>query len=222
MAFATVDDAAHAWVHCWALSRATADPVPQPWGVSIDIGLPQAVTRHVLFDGHASEEATVRKLLRADTAPGTWIKCVQAPEVLAPYMVEGWEYDAPGHVMTLPLPPKAAVPDVPTGFTRRIWTRGGLTKVLILAADGSLGVRGQVAVVGRTAGIDQVETNKVHQRKGLGTLVMRTLQACAAEQGAKDCVLGASDEGRALYTTLGWETVSPLTGVFRTVPDGTP
>ncbi|MFJ6695538.1 GNAT family N-acetyltransferase [Streptomyces sp. NPDC091272] len=215
MALATTTDAVRAWTEGWALSRGAAEPVPQPWGVTIDIGLPKAVTRHVLFDSYASDEATVRKLLRADSAPGTWIKFVEPPEAVAPWLADGWEYDTPGHLMTLALTPGQSAPDVPAGYTRRSWTRGGLTRVLVLAADGSLGVRGQVAVTGRTAVVDQVETNAAHRRRGLGTLVMRTLQACAAQQGAEDCVLGATDEGRALYTTLGWQRRSPLTGIFR-------
>ncbi|GHH53905.1 GNAT family N-acetyltransferase [Streptomyces candidus] len=219
MAFATADDAARAWTEGWALSRGAAEPLPQPWGVTIDIGLPNAVSRHVLLDGSASEEATVRKLLHADAAPGTWIKFLEPPEVVAPWMTDGWEYDTPGHLMTLPLVHPTAAPDVPTGYLRRSWTRAGLTRVLVLAADGSLGARGQVAVTGTTAVVDQVETGRAHRRRGLGTLMMRTLQAYAAKQGALDCVLGATDDGRALYTTLGWEKVSPLTGVFRTVAE---
>ncbi|MFJ2740294.1 GNAT family N-acetyltransferase [Streptomyces sp. NPDC087440] len=215
MAFATTDDAVRAWAGGWALSRGTADPVPQPWGVTIDIGLPKAVTRHVLFDTYASDEATVRKVLRADSAPGTWIKFVQPPQDIAPWLAEGWEYDTPGHLMSLALTPDLTAPEVPAGYTRRSWTRAGLTRVVVLAADGALGVRGQVAVTGRTAVVDQVETNPLHQRRGLGTLMMRTLQAYAAEQGARDCVLGATDDGRALYATLGWHRHSPLTGVFR-------
>ncbi|MFF0743908.1 GNAT family N-acetyltransferase [Streptomyces sp. NPDC004111] len=218
MALATTTDAVRAWTQGWAVSRGSADPVPQPWGVTIDIGLAQAVSRHVLFDRYASDEATVTKLVRPDAAPGTWVKFVEPPEAVAPWMPDNWEYDTPGHLMTLPLVPGTAAPDVPPGHTLRTWTRAGLTKVLVLAADGGLGVRGQVAVTGRTAVIDQVETNPLHRRKGLGTLVMRTLEACAAEQGAEDCVLGATDEGRALYTTLGWHRVSPLTGIFRPTP----
>ncbi|WP_433545696.1 N-acetyltransferase family protein [Streptomyces sp. CA-294286] len=219
MAFATVNDAARAWTEGWALSRGAAAPVPQPWGVTIDIGLPNAVTRHVLLDGSAQDGAAVRKLLNAEAAPGTWIKFLEPPEVVAPWMVDGWEYDTPGHLMTLPLTGHAAAPDVPTGYLRRSWTRAGLTRVLILAADGSLGARGQVAVTGGTAVVDQVETGRAHRRRGLGTLLMRTLQAYAAEQGARGGVLGATDDGHALYTTLGWEKVSPLTGVFRRVAE---
>ncbi|MEU8889580.1 GNAT family N-acetyltransferase [Streptomyces sp. NPDC048442] len=215
MSFATTTDAVRAWAEGWAVSRGAADPVPQPWGVTIDIGLPKAVTRHVLFDEYACDETTVRKLLHKDAAPGTWIKFVEPPQAVAPWLAEGWEYDTPGHLMSLELTAAMAAPDVPTGYTRRSWTRAGLTRVLVLAADGSLGVRGQVAVTGRTAVVDQVETNPVHQRKGLGTLMMRTLQAYAAQQGAEDCVLGATDDGHALYSTLGWHRHSPLTGVFR-------
>ncbi|MEK8172579.1 GNAT family N-acetyltransferase [Streptomyces sp. M19] len=67
--------------------------------------------------------------------------------------------------------------------------------------------------------IDQVETSPAHRRRGLGSTVMGTLTNAAAKSGATTAVLGASTLGRALYTSLGWYTEAPLTGVGRAVPD---
>ncbi|MFE0674914.1 GNAT family N-acetyltransferase [Streptomyces sp. NPDC058867] len=95
------------------------------------------------------------------------------------------------------------------------WTRGGVTRVLVRSLDGAFAARGQVAVTGPTAVVDQVETDPAHQRRGLGRLVMRRLTDAAARQGATAGVLGATPEGRALYEGVGWRVLAPLTGAVR-------
>ncbi|RNG23297.1 hypothetical protein [Streptomyces botrytidirepellens] len=45
--------------------------------------------------------------------------------------------------------------------------------------------------------------------------------AAAAEAGASTAVLGATAEGRALYTSLGRRTASPVTGILHR-PDAAP
>lgn len=54
---------------------------------------------------------------------------------------------------------------------------------MVAAPDGSLAARGQITPTGGTAVVDQVETAPEHRRKGLGSLVMRTLQNAAVRQG---------------------------------------
>ncbi|MFE9229703.1 GNAT family N-acetyltransferase [Streptomyces massasporeus] len=54
---------------------------------------------------------------------------------------------------------------------------------MVAAPDGSLAARGQIAPTGGTAVADQVETAPGHRRKGLGSVVMRTLQNAAVRQG---------------------------------------
>ncbi|WP_311137702.1 GNAT family N-acetyltransferase [Streptomyces sp. I6] len=71
-----------------------------------------------------------------------------------------------------------------------------------------------MATAGTTAVIDQIETAAEHRRKGLGSLVMRTLQHSAAERGATSGVLGGTPGGRALYESLGWRAIAPLVSVY--------
>lgn len=112
--------------------------------------------------------------------------------------------------MTVSLTPGNA-PDVPDGYRLRTWSRGGVTRVLVAAPDGSLAARGQIAPTGATAVADQIETAPEHRRKGLGSFVMRTLQSAAARQGARTGVLAGTPAGRGLYEALGWAVVAPLT-----------
>lgn len=85
----------------------------------------------------------------------------------------------------------------------------GLTQVSI-EIDGVVAARGQVAVWGAYATFDQIVTEPAYRRRGLGSVVMQALSTAATKQGARTGVLVATDDGRALYTRLGWELVSTL------------
>ncbi|WP_431043850.1 GNAT family N-acetyltransferase [Streptomyces sp. P1-3] len=207
------------WVEGWVVSRGAAPPVEESWGFTIDVGLTAQVTRHVLPD---ADEPLIRKLTETVTAPGTWLKFFLPPQTVAPWVAPGWSFDSDGFLMSTPLRPATVA--APEGYQVRTWARGGVTRVLVLAEDGAFAARGQIGVpaLGRPAVVDQVETSPAHRRKGLGSLVMRTLANAALDAGSSAAVLGATTEGRALYESLGWRTHGPLTGLVRDVPPETP
>ncbi|OEJ25048.1 GNAT family N-acetyltransferase [Streptomyces agglomeratus] len=211
-AFDSPADAIRAWVDGWVVSRGAADPVPQPWGLTVDVGLPHHATRHVLTD---ADEATVRKLAEAYGAPAVALKVFLEPETVAPWLGPEWVSDGPGWLMTTPLAgrPGRETPAAPDGYALKSWRRGGVTRVLVVAPDGGFAARGQVAPTGGTAVVDQVETAPAHRRKGLGALVMSVLHEAAYAQGATVGILGATTDGRGLYESLGWQECAPLVGV---------
>ncbi|OKI57776.1 GNAT family N-acetyltransferase [Streptomyces sp. MJM1172] len=215
MPFAHTAEAVHAWVHGWSASRGAAEPAPSAWGFTIDVGLSGHVMRHVL---HSADEATVRKITENTTTPGVWLKAFVPPETLERWLAPGWHLaGGAGHLMSAPLPvaPTRAPSPVPEGYRMDTWTRDGVTRALVRTTDGAFAARGQIAVTGHSAVVDQVETDQAHQRRGLGRLVMRGLTEAAAAQGATAGVLGATPEGRALYETTGWRVLAPLTSALR-------
>ncbi|WP_374222937.1 GNAT family N-acetyltransferase [Streptomyces sp. MBT65] len=167
--------------------------------------------RHVLT---TADEPTVRKITESATAPGAWLKAFVSPETLAPWLAPGWSVSGgPSFLMTAPL--RASRAEVPDGYRLRTWNRAGVTRALVRTPDGAFAARGRIAVTGSTAVVDQVETDPAHQRRGLGRLLMATLASAAAEQGPAVGVLGATLEGRALYETVGWRVLAPLTSAVR-------
>ncbi|MGW1725467.1 GNAT family N-acetyltransferase [Streptomyces sp. NPDC002306] len=227
-----MDGIVRSWVDGWVVSRGAAPPVIEPWGCTIDVGLERQVTRHVFGAvGDAVDGAAVRKVADAVTGDGVWLKVFHDPSVVAGLLGAGWWVDPePGYLMTVPLtvprpgPASASVPgagglaDLPDGYRPRVWSRGGVIRAMVTAPDGSLAARGQITPVGGTAVADQIETSPAHRRRGLGGTVMRTLQRAAAEQGAETGVLAGTPAGRALYETLGWRVVAPLTSARFTRP----
>jgi GNAT superfamily N-acetyltransferase len=167
--------------------------------------------RHVLT---TTDEATVRKITENVTAPGVWLKTFVSSETLTPWLAPGWSL-AGGHGFLMSASLHATHAEVPDGYRLRTWSRAGVIRALVRTADGAFAARGQIAVTGPTAVVDQVETDPAHQRRGLGRLVMSTLANAAAEQDATEGVLGATPAGRALYERMGWRVLAPLTGVVR-------
>ncbi|WP_225100883.1 N-acetyltransferase [Streptomyces sp. CoH27] len=207
MPFESTEDAVRAWVHGWVVSRGAAEPADQPWGFTVEVGRPGEVARHVLT---AADEATVRKLAESSPAGVALKACVPAP-VLAAWLPDGWRLlDGHDSLMAVSLGRLAAPPAPADGYRLSRWHRAGVTRVLVRAADGGFAARGQIAVAGATATVDQVETDPAHQRRGLGRVVMGALAEAGAEQGARAAVLGATAQGRALYESLGWRVLAPL------------
>ncbi|MGW4808984.1 GNAT family N-acetyltransferase [Kitasatospora sp. NPDC004272] len=217
---ATVPELVRAWTSGWAVSRGAADPVPEPWGWSIDVGQTRQLRRHVLPEP-AEEE--VRTLAGSTTAPWTWLKLFAEDERVLPWIGRGWHQGTPGYLMTLPLRPERAA--APAGYRITTWSRGGTVRALVRTADGAFAARGQIGLApatplgGRTdapllAVADQIETDPGHRRRGLGTALMRTLQNEAHAAGARTALLVGTTEGRALYGSLGWTLRSPMVSLW--------
>jgi GNAT superfamily N-acetyltransferase len=89
-------------------------------------------------------------------------------------------------------------------FTAR-WDLQGNCVVLRLETANQVASEGTVGVLGDIAVFDAVETSPGFQRRGLGSCVMSMLTSYALDHGAKDGILAATAQGRALYESLGWD-----------------
>jgi GNAT superfamily N-acetyltransferase len=199
------------WAEGWTVSRGTPPPVPTRWGLRIEVGAPNQLRRHVLPD---PGPAAAAELAATVEEPLTWIKAPVAPETLRPALGADWSQDEPGWLMAWDVAPTAV--RVPEGYTVATDFAAGVTRVRVLAADGSPAARAQYGHRDGFGVVDQVRTEVEHRRRGLGSLLMGTLANVAHEDGARTSILGASVEGRALYEALGWKVCAPLASfVFR-------
>lgn len=203
-----VADMVRTWVAGWAVSRGTPPPVEKPWGFYVEVANSHhAVGRHVLPE---AEEALVRRAARSVSVPRTWLKLPAEPGEIEPWLPGGWAvaWEETGHLMAVDL--VATRPVAPEGYTAIAETAGAVTYLRVLDAAGELAAKGQMAVLGEAVVVDKVLTDEAHRRRGLGRFVMRTLADRALDGGAVLGVLGASDDGRALYETLGWKKHATL------------
>ncbi|MFI5938713.1 GNAT family N-acetyltransferase [Streptomyces uncialis] len=136
------------------------------------------------------------------------MKTPAGPEELDSWLPPGWTREEDGHLMAVDL--MATRPVVPQGCTAAVETIGAVTHVRVLDPAGERMAAGQMAALGEAVVVDRVVTEEAHRRRGLGDRVMRELADRALRQGAVLGVLGATDNGRALYETLGWKKHATL------------
>ncbi|NUT41502.1 MAG: GNAT family N-acetyltransferase [Thermoactinospora sp.] len=199
----SLHDLVRAWVRGWALSRATETPVAEPYGYRMEVGLPDMPRRHIVVD-----PALLEQLVPTITERGTWLKLFVPEAEVAPYLSDAWKITAPGFMMSVTLEPQEVV--CPPGYEVSLEELSPHATKAWVTKGGEPAAWGQIAH-GAVAVADKIETDGNHRRRGLGSVVMRTLQNHAHERGARRAVLGGTVEGRALYTSLGWRTECPLT-----------
>jgi hypothetical protein len=203
---ASHDNIVAAWVHGWTLSRATPAPIPDAGGFRVDVGLPGHIARYVLPQ---CDPVTIRRLATELTAPGTWLKICAAADAVAPLLPPQWTLHEPEYLMTAPL--RRSETPVPEGYRLQIEAIGPVTEARLYGLDGDLAASGRMALSGQVAVIDQVVTDALHRRRGLGSVIMRALGDHAAQQQATAGVLVATEDGLGLYRNLGWVLQSPVT-----------
>ncbi|WP_328806397.1 GNAT family N-acetyltransferase [Streptacidiphilus fuscans] len=151
---------------------------------------------------------------------GWWLKvflpgsCAEPEALVGQWLGDAWAFDSAAFLMSVELTPTEPGA-LPPGYQLRTWTQGGVVRVLVAAPDGSLAARGQAGLAGDVAVPDQILTTPAHQRRGLGSVVVRSLQQQALTAGASRAVLGATTEGRALYESLGWRAHTAFASAFR-------
>ncbi|MGW6561885.1 GNAT family N-acetyltransferase [Streptomyces hydrogenans] len=206
-------ETARSWAEGWAVSRGAPRPEDVPWGLRIAVGRPTQTVRHILL---GTDAETARALVGTITEPTTCVKAFLPPAVMDPWFSADWEPTEPCFLMAVDLRPSRA--DAPDGYTVTVDTSGGLLSARVLAPDGEPAACGQAGLTDTACVFDQIVTEPAHRRRGLGTTVMAALTAAALEHGVSEGVLGATVQGRALYETLGWKVLAPLSGqVYRPV-----
>ncbi|WP_424215937.1 GNAT family N-acetyltransferase (plasmid) [Streptomyces sp. BI20] len=193
------------------MSRGAARPVEVPWGLRIDLAGPERAVRHVLFD---PEPEAARALIDTLTDPGTCVKAFLSPEAMEPWFpAVDWEPAEPCFLMATalrPIPVRA-----PDGYRTEVERAGGLVRVRVVGPGGDPAAYGQAGLTDTACVFDQIVTEPAHRRRGLGTVVMGALTGAAVDAGVTEGVLGATVQGRALYETLGWRGLAPLSGFTR-------
>jgi len=198
-----------AWVEGWTRSRGHAAPVAELDWLRVEVGLPEQLRRYVLAGFDA---ALIERLAGGQgDRPAVWLKiCAERAQVL-PLLDERWAPHAPEALMSIALvaeAPEALAPPSPYRIERE--ERAGFIALRLLTPEGELAASGQVALFERHACFDRIVTTEAHRRLGLGRWLMRALGQAALAQGAAWGVLVATEQGVALYRTLGWALASPM------------
>ncbi|KQV46705.1 MULTISPECIES: GNAT family N-acetyltransferase [unclassified Duganella] len=192
------------WLTGWSLSRGVPLPRPSDGGLVVEVGKPEQLRRHVFLDAGQALQACADRI----RDPHIFLKAAVEPHVLRQALPARWNIEGPGYLMMGPaLAPDAVA--MPLGYQARFEAQHGAQVVRVIHESQELAASGRIVLHGRTAIFDQIETAESHRRRGLGSVVMQSLDSLAAQAGVTERLLVATEDGRALYTRLGWTVISP-------------
>ena len=157
------------------------------------------------------------ELARSIDHPTDFIKLCGTASELSAALTDNWVIAEPGHLMTFR--GTAVQRKVPTGYMMEIGHSEQGTEVRILNDGGELAASGYAVETATVFVYDRIVTEPGHRRKGLGSVVMGALRASIQRSGVTE-LLVATDDGRSLYETLGWNVISPFTTASLAQPSG--
>jgi len=199
-----------AWLAARSVARGLPPPVPDRGGWRVDTDSEKELRRWV-FPGMADG---LTELAREISSPRHFLKLCASGEDLRAAVPDRWRLQPASYVMTV----GAAMADaltLPDGYRIESDSVGLTTHVRIYAPEGSLAASGHAAEAAGVFIYDRIETAAAHRRRGLGRALMTALGRARKSPSAPR-ILVATEDGRALYSSLGWSVRSPYSTV--TIP----
>jgi len=126
-----------------------------------------------------------------------------------------WRVKSEGHFMALS-GEMGAPPELPSGYEATVVASGDILEARVRTSEGVIVASGFAAETNDCFVYDRIVTDEAHRRRGLARAIMKMLGAARKSPGTRH-VLVATEEGRALYVTMGWTALSPWTTAF--IPD---
>ena len=197
------------WARGYCAARGYGPPVPALNGRSLwfAVGKPDQVGRYVLVDQGLEALAQLRE-------PHVYVEIAGPRSALAREIPDGWQIRSPAFLMVAGDGPREARRAPPDGIAIERTAGERSIEVLARASDHRLAARGVVGIDGDVAVFDQIVTEPEFRRRGLGSVVMHELADAAATAGATRRILIATEDGRALYTRLGWTVVTDVVSLI--------
>ena len=197
------------WLKAWALSRELPLPVKFKSGFKVDVGYEQQKARYVfseLNDDFIS-------LSNSITEPGIFLKVCASPHKVKRAIPEKWVIQPQGFMMSCP-----HIMDIPNislhhDYKLEFDSYNSTFVVRIVTQQGELASAGRVVLIDDLAVYDRISTNSNHRRKGLAKFLMKELEKIALSKNIFQNFLVATEEGKSLYRSLGWEIYSLYTSI---------
>jgi hypothetical protein len=212
MADSSVDPAlVLAWLTARSIARDLPLPVHDRGGFRVDTNSEKEVRRWV-FPGLCEGLSAIGRQVSASRH---FLKLCGCAADLGNALPSKWEIQPSSYFMRAEVTPPHA-PPLPDGYQIERDQTGPITHVRVTAPDTSLAASGYAAEAADVFVYDRIETSPGHQRKGLGAAVMFALGG-ARQSHAAPQLLVATEDGRKLYTALGWTVLSPY--ATATIPE---
>lgn len=189
------------WLKGWCLSREVSFPVQYKSGFKVIVGDEKQKERFVFPELNDD----FFQLAHSIDEPWIYLKVSTSPDELMEKIPERWKLQPQGYMMTCFHPMTFPEISLAEGYHLEFSEYNTTFVVRIVAENGEQASIGRVSLIDDVAVYDRIVTEINHQRKGLATFLLKELEKIALSKGFSNNLLVATEEGKRLYETLGWE-----------------
>ncbi|SHG06079.1 GNAT family N-acetyltransferase [Chryseobacterium sp. OV279] len=202
-------DIVEKWLKAWSLSRQLPLPVRYKSGFKVEVGEEKQKIRYIFSELNDD----FIELSKQIDEHWIYLKVCASPDEVKNKVPDQWVIQPPGYMMSCFGPMKVKVANLCKGYRIESEKYNSTTVIKIIAENDELACVGRVVMVDDLAVYDRIITEEKHQRKGLGTFLMQELEKVAVSKGISNNFLVATEVGRSLYQSMGWELYSPYTSI---------
>ncbi|WP_142682755.1 GNAT family N-acetyltransferase [Chitinophaga polysaccharea] len=200
------------WLKGWALSRGLPLPVKSGSGFRVEVGWPGQKARYV-FPNFTNEFTDLANTI---IEPWVFLKVCAPPDAIKNILPSAWVLQPPGFMMTCFTPMSPCKRGLADEYKLEVKNEVPVSIAKVLTINGDIAAIGRLVFVDDFVIYDRIETDALHRRKGLATIIMKTLENIAVSRKKTNGVLVATEAGKALYESLGWTLYAPYTSVVIT------
>jgi GNAT superfamily N-acetyltransferase len=194
--------ALNAWLSARSIARGLPAPVADYGGYRVDINADAEVRRWVF----PKMCAGLVELAHSINEPRHFLKLCGESDELRSVLPHSWALHAPSYFMQAS--GKQIERPLAAGYTIETDRNGQVVEVRVRSSNGELTASGYAAETQDAFIYDRIVTSPEHRRKGLGNAVMAALHQVKQHQDTPEFLV-ATEDGRSLYATMGWRTISP-------------
>ncbi|NIF04923.1 GNAT family N-acetyltransferase [Chryseobacterium sp. Tr-659] len=197
------------WLKAWSLSRKLPLPVLYKSGFKVEVGDEKQKERYVF----AELNDDFFQLAESIDEPWIYLKVCTSPDHFIEDIPEKWKLQPQGYMMSCSHPMNIDDVILPSGYNVKYEQYDSTSIIRIVAENGEEASAGRVVLVDDLAVYDRIITHESHRRKGLASFLMKELEKIALSKDISNNFLVATEQGKLLYETLGWELYSVYTSI---------
>lgn len=197
------------WLRAWSLSRKLSLPVRYKSGFKVEVGEEKQKIRYV-FPEINDDFIDLSKQI---DEPWIYLKVCTSPDEVKNRVSEKWIIQPPRYMMFCSSPMNISRNSLGESYRLEYENYNSTTVVKIIDENGELACIGRIVLADDLAVYDRIVTAENHQRKGLATFLMHELEKIALSNGIHNNFLVATEQGKSLYETMGWELYSSYTSI---------
>lgn len=196
------------WLKTWSMSRNLPLPIRYKSGLLVNVGYDNQKFRYVFPEFN---EDLIQLSIEINE-PNIFLKYCELPDEIENKISPNWKVQPLAYMMRCLNSMNNISTELTKYFHITCESYNSTHHLKIISAkDNMIASESRIVIINGLAVYDRIITNENYKRRGLASIIMKELEKIAIANQVSNGFLVATEQGKHLYESLGWEVYSPYT-----------